>query len=54
MYGFMFTAHTPLLSVYSSNRKNWPNCKKVGQNSCNVLGDSKIRVFVICLSLFNY
>ena len=31
-----------------------PNCKKVGQNSCNVLGDSKIRVFVICLSLFNY
>ena len=31
-----------------------PNCKKVGQNSCNVLGDSKIRVFVIYLSLFNY
>ena len=23
MYGFMFTAHTPLLSVYSSKRKNF-------------------------------
>ena len=22
MYGFMFTAHTPLFSVYSSNWKN--------------------------------
>ena len=42
------------LLMYHQHGKCWPNCKKVGQNSCNVLGDSKIRVFVICLSLFNY